>query len=146
MDSRILEMAAYVLFAIAASPFAWVGVSDLIYFAANTQALEERDSVLEVFRVVMLSKFSLLFLATACLVSLYPLAVGPNRSRVSLFTLFGVYAVGILANPTLPFNSMQRILWDAISMSILFLIPLILLAIRFRESKRAPNKPLEGTR
>lgn len=146
MDSRILEMAAYVLFAIAALPFAWVGVNDLIYFVANTQALEERDSALEVFRVVMLSRFSLLFLGTACLVSLYPLVAGPNRARVSLLILFGIFAAVVIANPAVPFNSMRRILWDAISMSVLLLTPLVLLAIRFREGKRAPNKPSEGTR
>lgn len=139
MNSRLFEMTAYVLFAIGALPFAWIGVSDFIYFVANAQALEERDSTIEVFRAVMASRFSLLFIGGACLVSLFPLAVGPNRARVYLLILFGIFAAVVIANPGFPFNSMRRILWDAISMSMLFLAPLILLAIRFRERKGRPT-------
>lgn len=71
---------------------------------------------------------------------------GQNRARVSLLVLFGTYATAVLATPTAPANSMEGVVLDAVSFSILFLVPVVFLAIRVREDMKDPNKPLEGTR
>ena len=145
MANRVLEMAMYCVFAIAILPLTWLGVSDFIYYSQNPEALETRESTLEVFRVIVFMPFISGALLIGSMLALYHLVVGPNLVRFSVLVLVAIY-VGMFSLDAIGnFNSLHRVAWDAAIMLVLFLVPVALMVLRWFVLK-TPNITLHRTR
>ena len=122
---RALEFLMYLAFSAAALPYAWFGLSDILYYRAHPQMLEVRDSAPEVLGVVAAWPLVGTALAVGGVLALYFLATGPRSARVSSVVLLTAWLAPFLLIPQTPFRSFARLYWDGLPFMGLLVLPWI---------------------
>jgi hypothetical protein len=138
---RACEALMYLAFLAAALPFTWLGVSNLFYFHAHREALETRDSAVEVLSVVLAARITLIALAVAVPIALFFLATGPRAARISstlLASAWLLYFFLVLALDAPPFTSMARLYWDGIPFAVLAMLPMFCAGFSVAVRNRRP--------
>ena len=122
-----LEALMYLAFCAAALPFAWLGVTDLLYYRAHPDLLETRDAAPAVLAVVGALEITEYALGVAAILSLYFLIRGPRAVRISSAILVIAWilvpAFCLFFVPTTAFTSTARLVSDAAPFVALLLLP-----------------------
>src|SRR5262245_38803009 len=120
----VLEALMYLAFCAAAVPFAWQGMSELLYYRSHPEMLQTRDAATMVMGVVAALDITKPLLLLAVLLALFFLVRGPRAARFSsaglLIAWILTIALGAFAKPG--FVSVERLSWDAIPFVVLLLL------------------------
>src|SRR5262245_47333821 len=138
---RALELLMYLAFSLAALPFAWLGVRNILYFRAHPEMLEVRDSALELFGVVAVVPFMGACLLVAAGLALCVLWIGPRAARINSSILVVAW-VALFFSPETEFRSFARLYWEGLPFAALVVLPWICAGVRlgFRTKRPTPLK------
>src|SRR5262245_18894212 len=133
----------YLVFSLAALPFACLSVNDALYYQAHSEMLQSRDSAPLVFAALMAIALMKPALGLAVLLALYFLVSGPRAARFSGAVLTSAWLLTLaseyLATPP-QFASTARLYWDAVPFVALSVLPWICAGIRLaHRSARRPT-------
>lgn len=121
---RTLGVLMYAAFSLAALPFAWLGLRDLLYFRAHPEMLEARDAAVELGAALIVVKIMTAVLLVAGVLALCVLVLGPPAARLNGMILVAAW-VAVFFAPDTPFNSFRRLYWEALSFAALVVLPWI---------------------
>nr|CAP48014.1 putative integron gene cassette protein [uncultured bacterium] len=133
---KTAEVLMYAAFAMAALPFAYIGVSDFLYFRAHPDALAGRDTAFQVVEIMAIFPFIRASLVIGCLFALYFVIMGPRILRIIGLVLIASWPLLFLVPPTLV-QSSARLYCDGLPWVGLVMLPCACGVIRIVRSRRS---------
>ena len=136
----------YLLFGLAALPLAWAAFDLFVYYATRPEGLQDRETHRDALVVIAVMPITVTALIPATILALYLFAFGHNFTRGAIIGLAGLYVASFSIRPGFPVNTITNLAWDALTTALFVASPVLLLAFRYWQKKKAPNPPLNRTR